>query len=229
MKKLSVTTADGVTVELEQSTIVDLFHELYYDSKVWGNTFWFGNQILKCPLDMWVYQELFFEIKPDVVVECGSFKGGSALFYANLFDLMGKGHVVSVDVERYPNLPVHPRITYVTGSSTDPEISNAIAHAIGPNKCVAVILDSDHSRDHVLAEMRTYASFVNPGSYMIVEDSNVNGHPTRPDFGPGPMEAIDLFLQENDQFEIDRSKEKFYMTLNPRGYLKKKLPTTNLL
>lgn len=64
---------------------------------------------------------------------------------------------------------------------------------------------------------------------MIVEDSNVNGHPTRPDFGPGPMEAIDLFLQENDQFEIDRSKEKFYMTLNPRGYLKKKLPTINLL
>ena len=222
MKNFVVTTADGTSVELNPSTVIDLFHNLYYNSRVWENTFWFGNQILKCPLDMWIYQELFFQTKPDVVIECGSFKGGSALFYANLFDLMGKGHVVSVDIARYPALPEHPRITYVTGSSIDPEISSAISHAIGSNKCVAVVLDSDHSCDHVLAEMRTYASFVSPGSYMIVEDSNINGHPARPDFGPGPMEAIDLFLKENDQFEIDKTKEKFFMTQNPSGYLRKK-------
>lgn len=221
MKKFIVTTTDGASIELSQSTVVDLFHNLYYDSRVWENTFWFGNQILKCPLDMWIYQELFFELQPDVLIECGSFKGGSALFYANLFDLIGKGHVVSIDVARYQALPEHPRITYVTGSSTDPKIAESISHAIGANKRVVVVLDSDHSMDHVLAEMRTYASFVSPGSFMIVEDSNINGHPARPDFGPGPMEAINLFLEENDQFVIDRTKEKFFMTQNPSGYLKK--------
>lgn len=222
MRKFIVTSTDGTSVELSPSTVVDLFHNLYYDSRVWESTFWFGNQILKCPLDMWIYQELFFQIKPDVLIECGSFRGGSALFYANLFDLMGKGHVVSIDVSSYPSLPQHPRITYITGSSTDPKVSEAILHAIGPDKSVAVVLDSDHSRDHVLAEMRMYAPFVSSGSYMIVEDSNINGHPARPDFGPGPMEAIELFMLENDQFEIDRTREKFFMTQNPSGYLKKK-------
>jgi cephalosporin hydroxylase len=85
-----------------------------------------------------------------------------------------------------------------------------------------VILDSDHSRDHVLGELRIYGKMVTRGQYLIVEDTNINGHPALPEFGPGPMEALDLYLKEDDAFEIDPSREKFYMTFNPRGYLRRR-------
>jgi cephalosporin hydroxylase len=94
----------------------------------------------------------------------------------------------------------------------------------GPEDRVLVILDSDHSRDHVLEEMRMYADLVTPDSYLIVEDTNVNGHPVFPEFGPGPMEAVDAFLAERSDFIIDRSREKLLMTFNPGGYLKKAGP-----
>jgi len=222
MLDLNIVTEDGKIVAVSQDTVVNLFHKIYYNSLVWQNTHWFGNQILKCPLDLWIYQELIYQLKPDVLIECGTFRGGSSLFFANMFDIIGKGHIVSIDITARESLPQHPRITYVSGSSTDPEVAKAINIAIGSDKCVLVVLDSDHSQDHVLSELRTYASFVSPGSYLIVEDSNINGHPVRSDFGPGPMEAIDIFLKENGEFNVDLSREKFFLTLNPRGYLKKK-------
>ena len=87
---------------------------------------------------------------------------------------------------------------------------------------VLIILDSDHSRDHVLDELRIYNRWVSPGSYLIVEDTNVNGHPAMPEHGPGPMEALEAFLAENDEFEIDAAREKFFLTFNPRGFLRKR-------
>jgi cephalosporin hydroxylase len=84
-----------------------------------------------------------------------------------------------------------------------------------------VVLDSDHTRDHVLAELRAYKDLVSLGCYLVVEDSCINGHPVVPQYGPGPMEAIELFLQECDWFEIDREREKFFLTFNPSGYLKR--------
>ena len=89
-------------------------------------------------------------------------------------------------------------------------------------KSVMVILDSDHTRDHVLAELRAYAPIVTPGQYLVVEDSNINGHPVFPGFGPGPMEALQAFLAETGEFEVDRSREKFLVTFNPGGYLRKR-------
>ena len=85
-----------------------------------------------------------------------------------------------------------------------------------------VILDSDHRAPHVYDEIIAYSALVRVGDYLIVEDTNVNGHPTYPEFGPGPMEAVDRFLSENDEFAIDERCERFLMTLNPRGYLKRK-------
>jgi cephalosporin hydroxylase len=87
---------------------------------------------------------------------------------------------------------------------------------------VLVILDSDHSRDHVLDELRIYSRWVTPGSYLIVEDTNVNDHPALPEHGPGPMEALEEFLAETDEFEIDAPREKFFLTFNPRGFLRKR-------
>jgi cephalosporin hydroxylase len=86
-----------------------------------------------------------------------------------------------------------------------------------------VILDSDHSKEHVLDELTCLKDMVTPGSYMIVEDTNINGHPVFPDFGPGPMEAVQEFLAKNDEFIVDTSMERLMLTANPRGYLRKKL------
>jgi cephalosporin hydroxylase len=222
MKELSVTVDFGdQKYNVGITDITRMFHMCYYNSRIWENTFWHGHQILKCPMDMWIYQELIWKIKPDYVIETGTFRGGSALYYAHLFDLQGRGEVITIDVMERPNRPEHDRIHYLIGSSSDAEIFSQVQSMIGENKKVMVVLDSDHSREHVFKEMQLWHSMVSQDSYMIVEDSNVNGHPVRPDFGPGPMEAINDFLQINNMFNIDNSQEKFLMTQNPRGYLKK--------
>jgi cephalosporin hydroxylase len=203
--------------------VVQKFHRTYYDSNVYRRTYWRGVETQKCPLDLWIYQEIIHERRPDVIVETGTFSGGSAFYLASLFDLLGRGRVITVDIAPQPNRPAHSRITYIEGlSSTSPEAVTKVNAMIRSGEEVMVILDSDHSRDHVLGELRIYGKMVTRGQYLIVEDTNINGHPALPEFGPGPMEALDLYLKEDDAFEIDPSREKFYMTFNPRGYLRRR-------
>jgi cephalosporin hydroxylase len=208
-----------------EQRVVDEFHKLYYNARkqqrTLGNTYFFGVPTQKCPLDMWVYQEILHELRPEVVIETGTADGGSAYYMASLMDLMGMGRVISVDIEHKPERPKHSRITYFHGSSTDKKIVEQITRDIAGVSKVMVILDSDHSRDHVLDELRLYAPLVSAGSYLIVEDTNVNGHPVRKDHGPGPMEAIQEFMRSNSEFEVDEGREKFYLTFNPGGYLHK--------
>ena len=208
--------------------IVDRFHELYYSDhkRTIGNTFWRGVQVSKCPLDLWIYQEILHERRPDVVVETGTFFGGSAYFMASIFDLLGSGRVVTIDVKkrRPERLPQHPRIDYRHGSSVDPDVVAGVLESIRAEERVMVVLDSNHHYPHVRAELDAYAPMVTEDDYLIVEDTNVNGHPLRPDFGPGPMEAVDDFLAECEEFEIDRTREKLYLTFNPRGYLRRTQP-----
>lgn len=201
--------------------IVDDFHKFYYEGKAWEGMTYFGVTIQKCPMDLFVYQELVYEVQPDVIVECGTAFGGSALYLAHLMDAFGKGKIVSIDINFKKGRPAHPRITYLTGSSTDQEIFKKVQESTLPQDKVLIILDSDHSKNHVFSELKLYHPLVSRGSYLIVEDTNVNGHPVWPEFGPGPMEALDEFLEENNDFEIDKSREKFFLTFNPRGYLKK--------
>lgn len=198
------------------------FHRLYYGSGVWKRTRWMGAPVLKCPLDLWVYQEILAEVKPDVIIETGTYAGGSALYLAGLCELLGRGRVLSIDLEPQPNLPRHARIRYLTGSSVDPAVAAEVKRQIAPRESVLAILDSDHKRAHVLEEMKLYAELVTPGSYLIVEDTNLNGHPVRPVPGGGPMEAVQAFLKTHGGvFAPDTSREKFYLTFNPRGFLKK--------
>jgi cephalosporin hydroxylase len=124
-----------------------------------------------------------------------------------------------VDIEAKPTRPQHSRITYVHGSSTARDVLERVKEQVSAGSSVLVILDSDHSRDHVLEELRVYGPLVSKGSYLIVEDTNVNGHPVRKDHGPGPMEAVEEFLRETADFEVDREKEKFFLTFNPGGFL----------
>jgi cephalosporin hydroxylase len=204
---------------------VDWFHRNYYNAgtrgKTWSDTFWLGVQALKCPFDLWVYQETIWELKPDVIIETGTANGGGALFLASICDMLGNGVIVTIDIEDRKDRPKHNRIEYLTGSSTSREITNKLRKLVADKKKVMVLLDSDHHRDHVLSELRIYSRFVTKGSYIIVEDTNINGHPVAPDFGPGPMEAIEEFLKSDKEFVIDKTKEKFHLTFNPNGYLKK--------
>jgi cephalosporin hydroxylase len=220
--KLVRKTSSTVT----ERRVVRPFHRLFYASgkQTWSNTHWLGVAAQKCAFDLWVYQEILHELRPAVIVECGTANGGSTLFLASVCDLLGDGEVITVDILDQPGRPSHERITYLTGSSTAPEIVRRVEELVGDRAPVLVILDSDHTRDHVLNELGLYAPLVSPGSYLIVEDSNVNGHPVASDFGPGPAEAVERFLAESDEFEVDRSREKFFLTFNPSGYLRKLAP-----
>lgn len=204
-----------------QQKVVNKFHRLYYDTYAWKNTFWLGVPTQKCPLDLWVYQEIMFELKPDVIIETGTADGGSALFLASMCDLLGKGRITTMDIVYKEDWPKHDRIRYLHGSSTADEILNEIKKDTSGQDTVMVILDSDHSKDHVSKELQLYKDFVSPGSYLIVEDTNINGYPVFDDFGPGPMEAIMEFLKTDKGFAIDTAREKFYLTFNPKGFLRK--------
>ncbi len=204
--------------------ITHRFHELYYyrRSRTWRNTRWLGTEVLKCPLDLWVYQELVHEIRPDWIVETGTAFGGSAAYLASLCELLGAGRILTIDPDVREGRPAHPRIHYLRGRSTDPEVLEQVSRSLDGARAVLVLLDSDHSFANVLAELRAYHRFVTPGSYCIVEDGNVGGHPVAREFGAGPTEAVRVFLAENDAFEVDREREKFYLTFNPGGYLRRR-------
>jgi cephalosporin hydroxylase len=206
---------------------IDAFNRLYYSrpEDTIYTTHWLGYAAQKYPTDLWIYQEIMHELRPDFIVETGTYWGGSALFLAGICDLLGHGEVITIDVRQLASgestRPEHPRITYVEGSSIEPAVVDAVKAQIGDAKTVMVILDSDHGREHVFNELKVWADVVTMGSYLIVEDTNVNGHPVEPGFGPGPMEALDLFLSRRDDFLPDRSRERLLLTANPRGYLRK--------
>ena len=203
--------------------VVANYHRWYHRNGVttYNNTRWLGVETQKCPLDTWIFQELLFDIKPDVMVETGTYKGGSSFYYASLMDLLRRGRVLTVDIEDYPGKPPHPRITFFLGSSTSPQTLDRLRAAIAPGEKVMVTLDSDHLAAHVGEELKLYSELVTPGSYLIVEDTHFNGRPILPKFGPGPFEPVEAFLRTHPNFERDRSREKFGMTFNPGGWLKR--------
>jgi cephalosporin hydroxylase len=204
-----------------KSAVINAFTMLWYDGGLVFAPTYQGVPVYKAPTDLWTYQELIYRVRPDLIIETGTLYGGSALFFAHQLELLNNGRVISIDIEPKADLPSHDRIRYVTASSTDP-VSIALAgRASSEVKKVMVVLDSNHERDHVAAEMEAYGDMVTPGSYLIVEDTIVNGHPVYRDFGPGPMEAVNEFLSRRVDFDLDRSCEKYLLTQNPRGFLRR--------
>jgi cephalosporin hydroxylase len=215
----------------EVSSLINDFHRVYYDGReqTWGNTFWLGHRVLKCPLDLWIYQEILHEVRPELIIETGTYLGGSALFLASICDLLGHGEVVTVDADRREGLPEHPRITYLTGSSTSRNMVRSVRDRARGKSPVMVILDSDHRREHVANELAAYAPLVTLGSYLVVEDTNINGHPVDSGHGPGPFEAVEEFLARNDRFARDLSREKLLLTFNPGGFLKRQVDGDSMM
>jgi cephalosporin hydroxylase len=212
-------------MDAQESSIVENFHNLYYfgakeQGLIFTRTFWMNVPCQKCPLDLWIYQEIIAELRPDLIVETGTLFGGSALFMAQVLDILGKGEILTIDIDDTIARPPHPRIKYVHGSSGDAALIESLLDD-RRDEVRLVVLDSDHSKAHVLQELDLLASYVSVGSYLIVEDTNINGHPTFPTFGDGPYEAVEEFLETHKEFAVDETREKFLLTFNPRGYLRR--------
>lgn len=186
-------------------------------------SYWMGARALKNPLDAWIYQEILHDVKPDVVIEIGSNEGGSTLFLAHMLDLIGNGRVVSVDIDRSRFRVSHERIDLVTGDSSAEETVARVA-ALCEGKRGLVIHDADHNKNPVLRDLRAYERFVSVGSYLIVEDGIVDLF--RPGdglgwFAEGPLAAIEEFVRERPDFVVDSARERYVMTYNPKGFLRR--------
>ena len=195
---------------------------------------WMGRPIIQYPQDMIAMQEIIWDIRPDLIVETGIAHGGSLIYYASLCELMGHGEVLGVDIdirahnrEAIESHRVAHRIRLLQGSSTDGAIV-AQVRQLAAGKRVLVVLDSNHTHEHVLAELEAYAPLVSVGSYCVVFDTIVEDlpaglYPDRPwDVGNNPKTAVHEYLRRDDRFEIDRDIEaKIQITVAPDGYLRR--------
>lgn len=202
------------------------FATVYHDLKeqTFATTTWLGVPLVKTPLDILVLQQIITETRPELIVETGVYVGGSAMLFASVQEALGiDGKVIAVDVDLsfvHEKVREHPRIELLEGSSTDPAIVSHI-RAAAKGKRTMVDLDADHRAHHVLEELRTFADLVSPNCYLVVEDAWFGGRPVREDAVPGPSEALDAWLAEGQPFESDRWRERYLLTQNPRGYLRR--------
>lgn len=210
-------------LRLEHAGGLSLYQALItMQDRILSGTTYFGIPTLKNPIDFWVYQELIWERRPDVVVEIGNNRGGSALALAHVLDHVGHGRLIGVDIDQSrldPRARAHPRIEFLEGDGVA-RVGEVRARIAAPERAM-VIEDSSHTYDNTLAVLRAYASLVHPGDYFIVEDS-ICHHGLDVGPAPGPFEAIEAFLAESDAFESDRTREGFLITWNPKGFLRRR-------
>jgi cephalosporin hydroxylase len=199
---------------------------------------WLGVPIIQMPPDIVVLQEIIWRCRPDLIIETGVARGGSLVFEASMLQLLGHGRVLGIDIDIRPHnrasIEDHPlahRIDLLQGSSIDDGLLAQVHAAAGRAERVMVILDSNHTHEHVLAELRAYAPLVTEGQFLVVADTMVEvvppqQHRPRP-WGPGdnPMTALDAFLAETDTFVEDEFvNAKVLVTASPRGYLRRTRP-----
>jgi cephalosporin hydroxylase len=199
------------------------FTDLIRSTKNFNNVSWAGNPIWQNILDLWVIQETIFELKPSVILETGTNRGGSSFFYGQLLDLIGRGRVLTVDVDRLHDLK-HPRVTCLLGSSvSEPILARMRVAAETADGPVLVILDSDHSAAHVRRELEAYSQFVSPESYLLVQDGVIDTLPKFRKGRPGPLAALHEFLRDHPEFEIDTERcRRFPVTHHPDGWLRRR-------
>lgn len=190
-------------------------------NRIMLETSYFGVKTLKNPMDFWVYREMIYEAKPDVIIEIGNNWGGSTLALAHICDLMDHGRIIGIDIDHSKITSIvseHPRISLIERSAID--AFPAIREMIAPEDKVLLIEDSAHTYENTLAVLNLYNQFIHLGDYMIVEDS-ICHHGLAVGPSPGPYEAIETFIEQNRAFTIDRDKESFLITWNPKGFLKR--------
>ncbi len=198
------------------------------------NWTWLGLPIIQMPEDMIIIQEIIWDCKPDVVIETGIAWGGSVILYASILEMLGNGNVIAVDtvlpqknIDQIMNYPFSKRINLVEGSSTDISVVNQVKSKIKQTDKVMVILDSNHTHDHVFNELLHYSELVTKGNYLVVSDTVVQEIPKqlhRPrSWGQGnnPRTAVDAFLsKENSRFSQDNQyNKKAINSFTRNGYL----------
>ena len=201
--------------------VSDAWLRVGWDTKYVYGFSWLGRPVIQLPEDMIRAQEAIYRVRPDVIVETGNAHGGSLIFYASLCKAMGRGHVVGVDIEIRPHnreaIESHELFEYITlieGSSTDPEIVRQVVEAVGDAETVFVMLDSNHTKQHVLAELEAYAPLVSPGSYIVAADgimAQVAGAPrTDEDWTwNNPKAAAEEFVAAHPGFGIEQPPPPF--------------------
>lgn len=199
------------------------------------NFSWMGRPIIQYPQDMIAMQELIWDIKPDLIIETGIAHGGSLIYYASILELIGKGEILGIDIDiREHNKkaieehPMFKRISMIQGSATDPAVIEKVKEKAKDKKTVIVSLDSNHTHEHVLEELKLYHGFVTKNSYLVVFDTIVEDLPkglydNRPwDIDNNPKTAVWEFLKTNKDFEVDYSIDnKLQISVAPEGYLKR--------
>lgn len=189
--------------------------------RIMTRTRYFGIQTLKNPLDFWLYQEMLYELNPDVIIEIGNFCGGSALALAHLCDQLNHGRIYALDIDQKniaEKVKNHPRINMIEGDAC--QSYHQIQDQIMQTESVMVIEDSSHTYENTINVLETYSQLLKLGDYFIVEDG-ICYHGLDLGPKPGPYEAIEDFIKNRPDFEIDRSRESFFITWNPKGFLKR--------
>jgi len=196
---------------------------------------WLGRPIIQFPQDILAIQEIIWEAKPDLIIETGIAHGGSAILYASILELIGgSGHVLGIDIDirAHNRLEIDKhsmakRITLIEGSSTDDSVAQQVREIASRKQRVMLLLDSNHTHEHVLRELRLYSPLVTAGSYAVVFDTIIedmpDGFSRDRAWGKGnnPRTAVREFLKMNDRFVIDKEiQDKLLITVAPDGYLK---------
>lgn len=226
-------SAEGVQL------VASLWLKLSAEYRLMYEPTWLGVPIIQLPDDIVMMQELIWNVRPDVIVECGVAHGGATVLYASLCALIGKGRVVGVDIEIrkhnrvvLENHPMAHRIDLIEGSSIDPSVVSAVRERVAGAGVVLVALDSNHSRAHVREELEQYSSMVTPGSYIVAMDGaqgQVSDIPRgKPEWDhDNPLPAIHDFLANHAEFVSDPHYTRLHVTSNPNGYLRR-LPHADL-
>jgi cephalosporin hydroxylase len=194
------------------------FTEAVWRSLPWTRTSWLGRQISSAPSDLLAYQELIAEVRPDWVIETGTGDGGRSLFLASICELVGHGQVLSIDPDPVDDRPQHPRLRYLTAVAHEPATAAAVREMAGDGARAVVVLGSCTDRPKTTLEFEAFAPFVPVG---VVADTIVNGHPVWPAFGAGPAEAVKQILTRHGEFAVDPLMEKYSLTFNPAGFLRR--------
>ncbi|MBM3514546.1 MAG: hypothetical protein FJX59_12670 [Alphaproteobacteria bacterium] len=237
---LTLTTASGAeSVDLYSAEGLNMLSNLWIKAaaqhRLMYECTWLGRPIIQFPTDVLAIQELIWTIKPDWIVETGVAHGGSLVLSASILELLGRGHVVGIDIEIRPQnrsaIESHPmakRIRLIEGSSIDPATIAKAKGLIGDAKTVMVVLDSNHTADHVRRELELYAPLVSSGSYIVVHDgaqawvSDIpRGKPEWKD--DHPLIAIESFVAGNPDFTIDPRWTRLGITSSPNGFLKRRV------
>jgi cephalosporin hydroxylase len=218
----------SLAVKHSDQAAIKRFDKIYYNPKYYTTKF-LGITSVQYPTDNWVMQEIISEVRPDFIIETGTFRGGTSLFYAVILEKVNKdGKVITVDITK-PDPRVYEfdtwneRVLFIQGNSVSKKVIDRIEELVKNSK-VLVTLDSLHSKRHVRKELELYSPFVSLNSYIIVQDTHLGGHPDdhySGSPGDGPWAAVTEFLDENKNFIIDPGKEKYLLTQNPSGFLKR--------